>query len=214
MSTTSFKPLGKLLLLLSLPLYILDQITKWWVVFRFSEPQVQRYYDEVGQVEERLSFSTSDEAIKVIEGFFNITRVHNQGVAFGFGNGTSWAPVVFLIVPLVAVTILLIFWKNGGFATPMMKTSCALLFAGIAGNVTDRVLQGFWLERLKDASWWERFSGGYVVDFLDFRFPFVIPFTGSQHWPTFNVADSCISVAAILLIVSSFREETAQKQKN
>lgn len=204
---TSLKPLGKLLLVLSLPLYVIDQITKWWIVFRFSEPQVVQVYDESGAIVPHLNFGTSDEPITVIDGFFNITRVHNQGVAFGFGNGTSWAPVVFLFVPLIAVTGLLFFWKKGAFTTSMMKTACALLFAGIAGNVTDRLLQGFWLERLKAGSLWERFSGGYVVDFLDFTIPLV-----NYRWPTFNVADSCISVAAFLLVLSSFREE-AQKSK-
>lgn len=204
---TSLKPLGKLLLVLSLPLYVIDQITKWWIVFRFSEPQVVQVYDESGAIVPHLNFGTSDEPITVIDGFFNITRVHNQGVAFGFGNGTSWAPVVFLFVPLIAVTGLLFFWKKGAFTTSMMKTACALLFAGIAGNVTDRLLQGFWLERLKAGSWWERFSGGYVVDFLDFTIPLV-----NYRWPTFNVADSCISVAAFLLVLSSFREE-AQESK-
>lgn len=204
---TSLKPLGKLLLVLSLPLYVIDQMTKWWVVFRFSEPREVQVYNEAGEIVPHLNFGTSDDPIPVIEGFFNITRVHNQGVAFGFGNGTSWAPIVFLLVPLVAVTALLFFWKKGGFTTPMMKTACALLFAGIAGNVTDRLLQGFWLERLKEGSWWERFSGGYVVDFLDFTIPLV-----NYRWPTFNVADSCISVAAFLLVVSSFREETHKEK--
>jgi len=182
------------LLVLSLPLYIIDQITKWWVVFRFEEPLEGNFgiYDDL--------------SIKVIDGYFNITRVHNQGVAFGFGNGTSWAPIVFLMVPLVAVVCLLVFWKKGGFTTPSMKVACALLFAGIAGNVTDRLFQGFWLERLKDGTWWERFSGGYVVDFLDVTIPLI-----DYRWPTFNVADSCISVAACLLIIASFREEASKK---
>jgi signal peptidase II len=192
--THSFKPLGKLLLLLALPLYVLDQITKWWVVYRFPEP-VPPYHG-----------IPDDLAITLIDGFFNITRVHNQGVAFGFGNGTAWAPVVFLMVPLIAVFVLLYFWRRGGFSTPLMKVSCVLLFAGIAGNVTDRLLQGFWLERLKDGTWWERFSGGYVVDFLDVTIPLI-----DYRWPTFNVADSCISVAAVFLVISSFREEAVSK---
>jgi len=176
--------LPKLLLGLSLPLYILDQISKWWIVFRFTEPPAG--YN-----------GTSDQPIEVIEGFFNITRVHNQGVAFGFGNGTAWAPIVFLIIPLLAVGGILWYWKNDGFSTPAMKISVGLLFSGIAGNVTDRIFQGFWLERLKDGTFWERFSAGYVVDFLDFTLPLI-----NYRWPSFNVADSCISVAACLLIDS------------
>ncbi|WP_411846520.1 signal peptidase II [Roseibacillus persicicus] len=205
--STSFKPLGKLLLLISLPLYVIDQITKWWIVFRFEEPPIIRQLDKNGEVILAPSFGTADPPIVLIENFFNITRVHNQGVAFGFGNGSSWAPIVFLLVPLIAVTLLLTFWKKGAFTTPMMKTACVLLFAGIAGNVTDRLFQGFWLDRVKDGSWWERFSAGYVVDFLDITIPLV-----NYRWPTFNVADSCISVAAVLLVISSFREEAAKKK--
>ena len=205
--STSFKPLGKLLLLVSLPLYILDQITKWWTVSHFSEPPLIRILNKQGQEEVVRAFGTADKPIVVIDGFFNITRVHNQGVAFGFGNGTAWAPVVFLLIPIIAVTLLLVFWRRGAFATPMMKTACVLLFAGIAGNVTDRLLQGFWLDHLKDGTWWERFSGGYVVDFVDVTIPII-----NYPWPVFNVADSCISVAAFLLVLSSFREESRKEK--
>lgn len=205
--THSLKPLGKLLLCLSLPLYIVDQITKWWTVFRFEEPYPIAVYNEQGEIVMRESFGTADAPIVVIEGFFNITRVHNTGVAFGLGNGTSWAPIVFLLIPLLAVVLLLVFWRKGGFTTPTMKVACALLFAGIAGNVTDRLLQGFWLERFKEDTWWERFTSGYVVDFVDITIPII-----NYPWPVFNVADSCISIAAVLLIISSFREEFASKK--
>ncbi len=204
----SFKPLGKLLLLVALPLYIADQITKWWTVFHFTEPPLIRVLNKAGEVEEVRSFGTADEPIVVLEGLFNITRVHNQGVAFGFGNGTAWAPVVFLLIPLIAVTLLLVFWRRGAFTTKLMKAACVLLFAGIAGNVTDRILQGFWLHYLKEATWWERFSGGYVVDFIDVTIPVI-----NYNWPVFNVADSCISVAACLMVIASFREEAAKKKE-
>ncbi len=78
--------LPKLLLFLSLPLYILDQATKAWTVSNFSEPHPGY-------------FGTQDVAWKIIPDVFHWTRVHNQGVAFGLGNGTAWAPVVFLLVP-------------------------------------------------------------------------------------------------------------------
>jgi signal peptidase II len=203
----SLKPLGKLLLIFAVPLYIVDQLTKWWTVFRFSEPGLVTIRNKAGELEQVRAFGTSDEPIVVIEGFFHITRVHNQGVAFGFGNGTAWAPVVFLLIPLIAVTLLLVFWRKGAFTSKLMKAACVLLFAGIAGNVTDRILQGFWLDHLKDSSWWERFSAGYVVDFLDVTIPVI-----NYAWPVFNVADSCISVAAFLLVLSSFRDEAGSKK--
>jgi len=44
--------------------------------------------------------------IVLVDDFLNFIRVHNQGVAFGMGNGSSWAPIVFLIVPFVALIVI------------------------------------------------------------------------------------------------------------
>jgi signal peptidase II len=178
--------LPKLLLCLTLPLYILDQITKFWTIREFTH---------------------EGEHIVVIENFFNLVRVHNQGVAFGFGNGTAWAPVVFLVVPVIALTLIRVFWKKGVFSHPLSKVAVALLLCGIFGNLTDRLAQGFLLEEFKDASFWIRLSKGYVVDFLDFTIPWV-----NYRWPAFNVADSCICIAAALLFISGLKEESTKKQ--
>lgn len=184
----------KLFLLLSLPLYVIDQITKWWIVFKFPAP----YFDEFGQHVEPTEV--------VWAGVFNLVRRHNQGVAFGFGNGTTWAPLVFMCVLVTALVVITIFWKKGGFANWPAKIAAALLVAGILGNLTDRIFQGFWLEEYEDASFVTRLSHGYVVDFLDVKIPGydrIVPSSGG-HWPAFNVADSCISCAAVLLFVSAF----------
>ena len=189
-------PLPKLLLFLSLPLYVLDQITKFWTIGRFPPPWEDAY-----------------AAIIVAEDFFHLVRVHNQGVAFGFGNGTAWAPVVFLIVPLVALTLITVLWKRGLFTQPTAKVAVALLLTGIFGNLTDRLVQGFLLDDLKGASFWERLSNGYVVDFLAFKLPLYDKIVPSSHgwWPAFNVADSCICIAAALLFISGLKEETTRK---
>ncbi len=187
--------LPKIFLVLTFPLYILDQLTKWWVVFRFSEP-VPGY------------FGTSDPKIAVIDGFLWWTRVHNQGVAFGFGNGTTWAPIVFLLVLVAALVLVTVFWRKNGFPNPSSKIAAALLVSGILGNLTDRLFQGFWLKSWETADFLTRLSKGYVVDFVDVKLPLY------GHWPTFNVADSCISVAAVLLFISAFRpdEPTSDSQ--
>jgi signal peptidase II len=182
---------SRLLLFLTLPLYVLDQVTKFWTIGRFERPGV-----------------IPNEHIGVIEGWFHLVRVHNQGVAFGFGNGTSWAPVVFLIVPLIALTLIRIFWKKGLFKHPLSMVAVALLLCGIFGNLTDRLIQGFLLEEFRDASFWERLSKGYVVDFLDVTIPLV-----NYRWPAFNVADSCICIAATLLFIGGLREEAAAKRQ-
>ena len=188
--------LPRLLLLLTLPLYLLDQITKFWTLATFSPPWVD-----------------PGANIAVIDGWFHFVRVHNQGVAFGFGNGTAWAPVVFLIVPLIALTLIRIFWVKGVFKHPLSMIAVALLLCGIFGNLTDRLVQGFLLDEFKDASFWQRLSEGYVVDFVAVKLPYydkLVPSSGGW-WPAFNVADSCICIAAALLFIGGLREECTRK---
>jgi len=188
----------RLLLFLTLPLYVLDQATKFWTVGKFPPPWSHETFD-----------------IPVVENFFHLVRVHNQGVAFGFGNGTAWAPVVFLFVPIFALTMIRIFWKKGVFNHPFSKVAVALLLCGIYGNLTDRLVQGFLLEDFKQAGLWERFSHGYVVDFIAIKLPLydkLVPSSGGW-WPAFNVADSCICVAAFLLFIGGIRDEQLAKQK-
>jgi len=193
--------LPKIFLLLSLPLYFFDQITKWWVVFRFREPL-------------STDFHTPDDAIEVIEGFLWWSRIHNQGVAFGLGNGTTWAPIVFLLVLIAALVVITVFWKKGAFANAPAKLAAALLVAGVLGNLTDRLLQGFWLEKHADQSAMTRLTKGYVVDFISVKLPGyekIVPKSGG-FFPTFNVADSCISIAAVLLFFSAFRPEKTEEE--
>jgi len=187
---------AKLFLFLTLPLYVLDQITKIWVIGKFPPPWSGDSYD-----------------IPIVENFFHLVRVHNQGVAFGFGNGTAWAPVVFLIVPIFALSIIRIFWKKGVFSTLLSRIAVAMLLSGILGNLTDRLVQGFLLEELKSAEFWRRLSEGYVVDFIAIKIPYydkIIPSSGGW-WPAFNVADSCICIAAFLLFIGGIREEAQSK---
>ena len=173
-----------------LPLYILDQVTKFWVVERFPPPWAD--------VDPR-------DHIPVIENFFNIVRVHNQGVAFGFGNGSDWAPVVFLVVPLIALTLITIGWRNNFFVGTWGKIAAALLLCGILGNLTDRLVQGSLLQEMQGAPLWDRLKAGYVVDFLDFTIPVV-----NYQWPSFNVADSCICIAAALLFFTGLKADMKQ----
>lgn len=179
--------LPKLLLLLTLPLYILDQATKAWTVSHIAPP-----------------WSQDSSPIKVIPDVFHWVRWHNQGIAFGIGNGSTWAPVVFLIVPVIALVLIRIFWKKGAFDHFLSRIAVALLLCGIFGNLTDRLVQGFLLAEVKDGSFWHRLSSGYVVDFISVKLPLY------GWWPAFNVADSCISVAAALLFIGGLRDEKSK----
>jgi signal peptidase II len=151
-------------LLLSLPLFAIDQFTKWLIL-------------------ERFPIYPSPDHIEAIPGFFNIVRVHNTGMAFGLLNGSAYANYLFGAIALIALTAIAVLWKKNAFPTRISQTAAALLVAGILGNFTDRILP----------------SRGYVVDFLDF-------YIGANHWPSFNVADSCICIAAVLLVYSAFTQ--------
>jgi signal peptidase II len=121
---------------------------------------------------------------------------------------------VFLVVPVIALTLIRVFWKKGVFSHPLSKVAVALLLCGIFGNLTDRLVQGFLLDDFKGAPFWQRLSEGYVVDFIAVKLPLydkLVPSSGGW-WPAFNVADSCICIAAVLLFISGLREEAAKKK--
>ena len=169
---------AKLLLSLSLPLYIIDQISKFWIVLNFPEP------------------GFGWKSIAVMPDFFNMVRVHNTGMAFGLGNGQSWSVVAFPCVLITAFVLLLKYWNHEMFTeNKWSKIARAFVAAGITGNLTDRLVQGFMLDSVHPLGLWDRFRSGYVVDFLDFQF-------GTYHWPSFNVADSCICISAACLVMS------------
>jgi len=107
----------KFILLLSLPLYVLDQCTK-----RLA-----------------LQFINPFDAHNVIPDFFTLVNVTNNGAAFGTfkGNNTFFAGIS--ILALVVVTVLLV---RPHRADPWRDLSLALLLAGIMGNLTDRLLYG------------------------------------------------------------------------
>ena len=152
----------KLVLFLTLPLYVLDQITKFLV----------------------LANIPTHVTIEVIPGFFNLVQVHNTGAAFGMMKDNNWFFIGLASVAIVAVAVMA---KRGCFLDTPTRLGAALLASGILGNLTDRLLHG------------------YVVDFLDV----ILPWYG--HWPAFNVADSCICVAAFLFLISGFTAPKAEK---
>ena len=98
-----------------------------------------------------------------------------------------------------------------------IKVVCSIAFSRYSGQSDGPTSAGFWLEAYKGAGFWERLGQGYVVDFLDFKLPLydkIMPSSGG-HWPAFNVADSCISIAAALLFLTAIleakKEMTAKK---
>jgi signal peptidase II len=113
---------------------------------------------------------------RTVTSFFNIVRVHNTGAAFSFLAGASgWQRWFF--VGLGAAAAAFIVWmlrKHGG--QRLFGWALSLILGGAIGNVIDRLLHG------------------YVVDFIQLHH-------SGWYFPSFNVADSAISIGAALLIL-------------
>ena len=119
-----------------------------------------------------------NESVTVIPGFFDLTRVHNSGTAFGFMNGADFPfkTAVLACVALAALGGLAVYAASLPYEQWLARTGLALILGGAAGNLIDRI-------------WW-----GYVVDFVDV-------YWGSTHFWAFNVADSAITIGAILVLL-------------
>ena len=126
------------------------------------------------------------ESIQVIPGVFNFTYTQNDGMAFGMLDDKRW---IFMVLSTVAIVAILayMFWKKP--QNKLLLASLILITGGGIGNMIDRV-------RL-----------GYVIDFLDFCA------LGDLWVWIFNVADSCVCIAAGLFIISSFFMKTEEEKK-
>ena len=121
---------------------------------------------------------------EVVPGLFNLAYVENRGCAWGMFQGHVWPLAVFAILALVFLA-----WKRRSIFPPgrIGLISEVLLYAGIIGNLLDRVVRGF------------------VVDMFDFHW-------GVHHFPVFNVADSYITVAAGILILVGLLQSDGKKR--
>jgi len=126
----------------------------------------------------------------IIPGFFSLVYWGNTGAAFSSFNEKNG---LFIALSVLTLAVLAFFAARRAFQHTVTRVAVSLLSAGVLGNVTDRI------------------HHHYVVDFLLFNLH--VPF--ADPWPAFNVADSCICIAATLLILSAWLEERkagAQKQ--
>ena len=119
-----------------------------------------------------------NESITVIPGFFDLTRVHNTGTAFGFMNATDF-PFKTVILACVAIGALAaLAWYAATLPAGqwLARIGLALILGGAAGNLIDRL------------------TAGYVVDFVD------LYWSGWHFW-AFNVADAAITVGVAFMIL-------------
>ena len=121
-----------------------------------------------------------------VTGFFNLVRVHNAGAAFSFlSDAGGWQRWFFTGLGTVAALVMV--WMLRAHAGQrLFCAAVSLLLGGAVGNVIDRLLHG------------------HVVDFLDFHWDFLAGLFLGGHFPAFNLADSAITLGAVLLLLDEW----------
>jgi signal peptidase II len=116
------------------------------------------------------------EIITVIPGFFNLTHVRNPGAAFSLFSAApeSFRTIFFTTITIIAVVVIIVLIRKTH--ERLMVFAFALIMGGALGNAIDRVRYG------------------EVVDFIQWYYR-------SYYWPSFNIADSAITVAVVLLAI-------------
>ncbi len=122
----------------------------------------------------------------VIPGFFNLAHIHNRGAIFGFFSqaGGGFVRLTLTAASFLALGLVVYYFIKTPASERFMKFALTLILAGALGNLIDRIFEG------------------YVVDFIDLH-------AGRHHWPFFNLADSSITIGAILLIFVFLRRKPA-----
>ena len=118
------------------------------------------------------------ESRSIVPEFLDLTHVHNTGAAFGLLNAVDfpYKPIVMIAIAAVALVAIAAYATQLGFHERMARFGLALILGGAFGNLIDRA------------------SAGYVVDFVDV-------YWGATHFWAFNVADSAITIGAILVLL-------------
>ena len=117
------------------------------------------------------------ESLPIIRNVLHMTMVHNTGIAFGFFKDQG---ITFIVIPIVAVVLLVFniyyYRQNNEALSRTYIVAFSLILGGAIGNLIDRIVYG------------------HVIDFIDFRV-----------WPVFNIADSAITIGAILIAYKCFK---------
>jgi len=143
--------------------------------------------DRVTKIYIRSSLSMID-MVAVIPGFFNIVHTENPGAAFSLlaTAPAEWRRGVLVWISLVVMVVIgMMLWKG---SSPLSETGLALVFGGAMGNLIDRIFRGT------------------VTDFLQFFF-------GFYEFPSFNVADSAITIGAGLLLIDLWVSRSVRPEK-
>jgi signal peptidase II len=121
--------------------------------------------------------------VRPVTGYFNLVRVHNSGAAFSFLAGAAGWQRWFFVGLGVAASAFIVWMLRSHPTQKLFCFAVSMIMGGALGNVLDRLLHG------------------HVVDFLQFRFALLEPLFPGGYFPSFNLADSAITLGAACLIL-------------
>lgn len=122
------------------------------------------------------------ESVEVVGDLFRLTYIYNPGAAFGLHLGPH-SRFIFLGLALVALAVLIAMYRNTPAEERLRLFAIGAIAGGALGNVIDRIR-----------------SPHGVVDFLDFGI-------GHVRWPVFNIADTAVTIGAVMLLISLWAED-------
>ena len=121
--------------------------------------------------------------------FLDLRKAYNPGAAFSFlSDASGWQRWFFSGLAVLIIGVLVVWLRRLPPGQGRVALALALILGGAAGNLIDRVLYG------------------HVIDFIDLYY-------GTWHWPTFNIADSAITLGAVLLILDALLGRRAAATK-
>ena len=146
----------------------LDLLTKWWI---------------------RNASWLHDYS--VIDGFFKIHYVQNEGIAFGLFHTSEspWKEIILSVLAIIAVIVVIYYIWNTPVNQSQLLISLGLLLGGILGNFLERIVHH------------------HVTDFIE------VYWQDRFHWPTFNVADTAITCGVLFILYESFMGEESETSR-
>ena len=149
---------------------VLDQITK--ILVQYSIPFESSYF--------------APDRVTIIEDFFYLVHIGNQGAAWGMFSEYSG---ILTLLSFAVLLFIFCFRKQLELHRRTMQIAFGLLIGGILGNLIDRI------------------RVGHVIDFIDIHLPFTLPYILPYgRWPAFNIADSAIVVGMLFYLLLSLSD--------
>ena len=128
------------------------------------------------------------QQIVIIPDYFSWTLAYNTGAAFSFlADSSGWQRWLFALIAIVVSAVLVVWLKRLGRNETWLAIALALVLGGALGNLYDRV------------------ALGHVIDFI------LVHWQNRWYFPAFNIADSAISVGAVMLALDMFKSKKTEE---